>query len=475
MKSELHLCLVFSVFLTTLPQLDGTAIANSKQERKKVLILGAGAAGITAAMTLYDQGITDFLVLEAQDYIGGRIKSVPFAGKNIEEGANWIHFLEEKENPLLPLRDKYNLTGYLSNFSDFCMRNDSGQDVTDLRTYSEWKKVSEKLFAMGKKRGEEDHPPRDMPVSVALKLLGWISDTPAKKTLSWFDLDFEYGDGEKGTSLNNMGFPPEKDFFVTDQRGYWTLFSDFYKSFQDKILLNKVVQKIRYSNDSVTVVTAGGEVFSADYALSTFSSGVLGSSFIMFRPPLPKWKREAIYRFRPVYFTKIFLKFPYDFWDDHEWIMHASQKPGNFPTFYDLNRPGFFPGSNLLFTVVTGDEALGIEKQSDLKTKKDVMDALRKMYGNTIPEATDIHVSKWSQNPFVRCAWTDPVVGTSWGHYENMSGRLKNLFFAGESISDEYYGYVQGALFTGRDKAVEIANCIKGGACKAYKPAKEEI
>ena len=122
MKSELHLCIVFSVFLTTLPQLDGTAMPNSKQERKKVLILGAGAAGITAAMTLYDQGITDFLVLEAQDYIGGRIKSVPFAGKNIEEGANWIHFLEEKENPLLPLRDKYNLTGYLSNFSDFCMR-----------------------------------------------------------------------------------------------------------------------------------------------------------------------------------------------------------------------------------------------------------------------------------------------------------------------------------------------------------------
>ena len=87
----------------------------------------------------------------------------------------------------------------------------------------------------------------------------------------------------------------------------------------------------------------------------------------------------------------------------------------------------------------------------------------------------DIHVSKWSQNPFVRCAWTDPVVGTSWGHYENMSGRLKNLFFAGESTSDEYYGYVQGAYFTGRNKAKEIASCIKGGACKAYKPAREEI
>ena len=267
-------------------------------------------------------------------------------------------------------------------------RNDFGKDVTNLRLYKKWEEVSEKLFEMGEERGDQDHPPRDMPISVALNLLGWRSNTPAKKALSWFELDFEYGVGEKETSLNNMAFPPEEDFFVTDQRGYWTIFSDFYKPFQDKILLNKAVRKIRYSDDSVTVVTNDGEVYSADYALSTFSSGVLGSNFIRFSPPLPKWKREAIYRFRPVYFTKIFLKFPYDFWDDHEWIMHASQKPGNFPTFYDLNRPGFFPGSNVLFTVVTGDEALRVEKQRESKTKKDVMDTLRKMYGNKIPEAT---------------------------------------------------------------------------------------
>ena len=85
--------------------------------------LGAGAAGITAAKTLYDRGITDFLVLEAQDYIGGRMRSVPFAGMKIEEGANWIHFAEEHDvNPLLPLQEKHNLKGRLSNYSDFCMK-----------------------------------------------------------------------------------------------------------------------------------------------------------------------------------------------------------------------------------------------------------------------------------------------------------------------------------------------------------------
>ena len=52
-------------------------------------------------------------------------------------------------------------------------RNDFGKDVTNLRLYKKWEEVSEKLFAMGEERGDQDHPPRDMPISVALKLLGW--------------------------------------------------------------------------------------------------------------------------------------------------------------------------------------------------------------------------------------------------------------------------------------------------------------
>ena len=45
--------------------------ASSAQGKKKVLILGAGVSGITAAKTLYDRGVTDFLVLEGQSDIGG--------------------------------------------------------------------------------------------------------------------------------------------------------------------------------------------------------------------------------------------------------------------------------------------------------------------------------------------------------------------------------------------------------------------
>ena len=56
-----------------------------------VLILGAGMSGVAAARTLFEAGVKNFLVLEARDEIGGRMRSAKFAGVTVELGANWIH------------------------------------------------------------------------------------------------------------------------------------------------------------------------------------------------------------------------------------------------------------------------------------------------------------------------------------------------------------------------------------------------
>ena len=94
----------------------------TKTRRTKVLILGAGVAGLVAAKTLQANGISDFLILEAQDYIGGRFKQRSFAGVKLEEGANWIHNADDKENPLWELKKKHNLRGIYTNYSDVIIR-----------------------------------------------------------------------------------------------------------------------------------------------------------------------------------------------------------------------------------------------------------------------------------------------------------------------------------------------------------------
>ena len=99
--------------------------ASAPQGKKKVLILGAGLSGITAAKTLYDQGVTDFLVLEGQSYIGGRITQASFAGVKVEMGANWIHHSDQNDNPLIPLKNKNDLTSTPSNFVRHIIRSEN--------------------------------------------------------------------------------------------------------------------------------------------------------------------------------------------------------------------------------------------------------------------------------------------------------------------------------------------------------------
>lgn len=55
----------------------GTTTGNNTATNVKVLIIGAGMAGLSAANHLLQNGCNDFLIVEARGRIGGRIVSIP--------------------------------------------------------------------------------------------------------------------------------------------------------------------------------------------------------------------------------------------------------------------------------------------------------------------------------------------------------------------------------------------------------------
>lgn len=59
--------------------------------RCKIVIIGAGMAGLSAASLLAKNNMTDFKLLEARNRIGGRIVSIEKDNFKFELGANWIH------------------------------------------------------------------------------------------------------------------------------------------------------------------------------------------------------------------------------------------------------------------------------------------------------------------------------------------------------------------------------------------------
>ncbi|KAG7021325.1 putative polyamine oxidase 5, partial [Cucurbita argyrosperma subsp. argyrosperma] len=80
-------------------------------ERKaKIVIIGAGMAGLTAANSLYtapgSADLFDISVVEGGGRIGGRINTVEFMGQKIEMGATWIHGI--RGSPIHEIADQIN-------------------------------------------------------------------------------------------------------------------------------------------------------------------------------------------------------------------------------------------------------------------------------------------------------------------------------------------------------------------------------
>ena len=68
-----------------------TALHKSYDYDGKVIIIGAGASGLAAAKVL-EQNKVDYIILEATDRYGGRLKKdTTLADFPIDLGAEWIH------------------------------------------------------------------------------------------------------------------------------------------------------------------------------------------------------------------------------------------------------------------------------------------------------------------------------------------------------------------------------------------------
>ena len=53
------------------------------RKKPRTVIIGAGIAGLAAAAYLEEHGFTDYVILEASDRIGGRIKTIYLQNQGI--------------------------------------------------------------------------------------------------------------------------------------------------------------------------------------------------------------------------------------------------------------------------------------------------------------------------------------------------------------------------------------------------------
>ncbi|XP_074661900.1 uncharacterized protein LOC141914568 [Tubulanus polymorphus] len=72
------------IVLFRFPVALGAKTNEEAPHRAQVLILGAGAAGNSATKYIHDHGVKDFVIIDAENRIGGRVKASEFGGKIVD-------------------------------------------------------------------------------------------------------------------------------------------------------------------------------------------------------------------------------------------------------------------------------------------------------------------------------------------------------------------------------------------------------
>ncbi|CAI6088945.1 unnamed protein product [Clonostachys chloroleuca] len=458
-----------------------------------VAILGAGISGITAAQALSNASISDFVIVDRNDYIGGRVRHTTF-GKSpdgtpyiIELGANWIQGLGSPggpENPIWTLGKKYNIKNTFSNYSLILTYDETGaNDFTDLLdTWGAVNGLAEK--DAGRILTENL---QDVNARVGYALAGWQPKKDMhKQAIEWWSWDWEttwtpeessfvFGIAGYNTTYNQYS---DENNFIWDQRGFntWVIgeADTFLHKNDPRLLLKTTVTQIAYSDEGAVVHTQDGDCIEAEHVICTFSVGVLQNEVVEFKPQLPRWKRDAIQSFQMGTFTKIFMQFNETFWDKNtQYLLYADPDTrGYYPIFQPLDVPGFLEGSGIMFVTVVGPQSYRIEQQDDERTKSEVLEVLRTMFPDKeIPEPVDFYYPRWSQEEWAYGSYSNWPSGMTLEKHQNLRANVDRLWFAGEANSAEYFGFMHGAWFEGREVGTRVAHVLKHtetGCMKRY-------
>ena len=434
---------------------------DSEDYRSTVAVVGAGAAGLASARRLADAGFP-VVVLEARDRIGGRTWSYDFGGgTTIDLGASWIHGTQPELERLVA---ELELATVNTDFTNMLVHDSSGgtrqidrETVTDLQirfglnilaaAFSDAKVAVQTLI---------DRMWQDK------LLVGYTHEFIQYITTTFFETEF----AASSETIPAQAFlellpPPGEPTDPGDELGVKnTAFPQGYNQITDylarglDIRLNTIVRRIDYSGDSVQIFT-DHERYEADVVIVTVPIGVLKAGKIEFSPALPERKQAAIDRMGSGVLNKLYLRFPYVFWEREPDVLGFSRpERGGFAVWHNMEK---ITGQPILMAFSSGQSAIDIEDLRDPEIIALAMERLRGFYGDGIPEPMDYEITRWHSDPFSLGSYSYFALATEVGDRAILAEPVGNkVLFAGEATIDRAFAQVPGAYMTGLREADRI-------------------
>jgi len=418
--------------------------------QRKILILGAGMAGLAAARSLTAAGF-EVLVLEGRERLGGRIWTDRSRTSPVDLGASWIEL--RKLNPLAALARQWRVPTRYTDFGSVALydydgrrlRSDRVERITD---------AFERLVLKAQSQGVPDRT--SVADCLARSLNGRPLERQSRRVWQWAMATqaCEYGADLRDLSLNHFDEHYEMewdDLLVVG--GYDRLVERMAAGLE--IRLGREVRRIEHGDEGVRVV-ASGETYAADAAIVTLPLGVLKAERVQFSPDLPARKREAIARLGMGVVDKIVLHYPRRFWPAAPHFLGYAARDGGGELAQIVNLYAG-AGQNALAVHVAGDKARALERQTDRDAVAGVQRILRTMFGDDIPEPSDVRVTRWGQDPFSLGSYSYASVAATGEDHDILAEPVgARLLFAGEATHRRFPSTVHGAYFSGLREAERV-------------------
>lgn len=401
-----------------------------------IVVVGAGAAGLAAARTLGEAGVT-YKVIEARARIGGRaFTETETFGVPYDQGGHWLH--DSEVNPWIPYAKASGFRVYSDPGEEISFANGEsvGTDWIDT-IYQAIEEIGYEIYLAGE-RG------RDEPIEQFFDL----NNPSHSGAASFFVHDF-YGKELKDISTAAFRWEDLGEDWIC-REGFGALVAHYGRDVP--VELNTEVTRIDWSGEGVRVETSRGAL-DAKAVVVTPSTGLLASGKIRFDPVLPVEKVEAINAFTMGVYNHVAMMFRSD-------IFGLGPDSYPQPANRTIDQPALasnVSGSGLCMLWTGGDLSRDLEQAGIAAAVDYGLSQVKSMLGTGVEkDFVKGNFTRWGQDPWTLGSYASKQPGLPGSRTDLRASVGDRLFFAGDQCHEVLSSTIAGAHESGIETAKQV-------------------